>query len=207
MKPVLGKSWEGGYAFRPFKIRTTDVEFEWGRSHGRTASCNISSIYVAPSSSIDTHSHLDRVSKNVPSSIRKPTPNTHPRNPPERAGAGLQDTLVNGVLQGRKQSDAKGSCSISRRSIWQAATSVIAELMDLAVLSPQLTLLAQQVTSGTTQIENHASRAPAKKTLSYGEFKKTGLFKYRAEVKSEITSEGGPLQGWIRNGGDEEFSL
>jgi len=36
----------------------------------------------------------------------------------------VQETLINGVLQGRKQSDPKGASSISRRKTWEVASAI-----------------------------------------------------------------------------------
>lgn len=85
MKPLLTQirtNWSGGYAYNPFSVKTTEIEFAYSRGHGSKdggKSCNISAVW---------------------------TP-------------GIQETLINGVLQGRKQGDPKGASKLSRSGMWE----------------------------------------------------------------------------------------
>ncbi|KAI9774376.1 MAG: hypothetical protein M1840_004270 [Geoglossum simile] len=93
----------------------------------------------------------------------------------------LQETLIGGVLQGRKQFDPRGASQICRRQMWRAAVDVVA-LCGLAGLE------------GVTV------------NGSYGIFKERSDFlKERRVVKSEATAEA--LSRWIRNCGDDRFQL
>ena len=83
MKPLTQITWNEGYAYNPFSVKPTALNFAYSRNHNsRTASsksCNISAIW---------------------------TP-------------GLQETLINGVLQGRKQTDPKGASALSQIKMWE----------------------------------------------------------------------------------------
>lgn len=83
MKALEGRRWEGGYAFMPFVVRTTVVEFKYSRRSGGKAGCNVSAVWVK--------------------------------------GVG-GETLVGGVLQGRRVKDGvKAGCMVSRLKMCQAA--------------------------------------------------------------------------------------
>ncbi|KAF1958331.1 hypothetical protein CC80DRAFT_490928 [Byssothecium circinans] len=91
-----------------------------------------------------------------------------------------QETLIGGVLQGRKQFDPRGASSICRRSVWQVAAQVAA----IAAV-PML-------------IE-----ALEKKT--YKEVKQTELLAPRRKVKDDVRKAA--LKGWVQNVGDDAFGL
>lgn len=202
MRSVVGKNWEGGYAFKPFSVHTTQVTFSASRTQALSRDarddnsnaqvpCSISAIYIAPpsnSSNCSMAANNDSTSK--ASSNRIP-----PRS--------IQEKLVNGVLQGRKQTDIRGSCSISRRNIWMAVLSAIGKLkQQVTVLPPPLAKL-HKLHSETT-----SGQDGGRKQMTYGEFKGLDLLKHRARVKAEVTdSEKGPLKGWVRNGGDDQFCI
>ena len=81
---MAGKTWSQGYAFRPFQMKTTHLEFSFSRRstladpNSQSKGSNISAVWT-------------------------------PR---------LQETLINGVLQGRKQTDPKGASQLSRNKMW-----------------------------------------------------------------------------------------
>lgn len=92
----------------------------------------------------------------------------------------LQQTLIGGVLQGRKQFEPRGASAICRRSMWRCVLEIagvvgIPALMDAAGKS------------------------------YYGEVKAGSLLEARRKVKTEVREE--VLKGWVRNSGDEEFRL
>ncbi|KAI9881143.1 MAG: hypothetical protein M1830_008301 [Pleopsidium flavum] len=92
---------------------------------------------------------------------------------------GLQERLINGVLQGRKQFHPQGASSLCKKSTWKA----VAEVVGLLGI-PSL-----------------------KRTLSnskYEDLKRDKLLRDRTKVKEEVRSDA--LKGWITNGG-EKFTL
>ncbi|KAI5814759.1 hypothetical protein BZA77DRAFT_283292 [Pyronema omphalodes] len=46
MASLTGRSWEGGYSFRPFNIETTDLEFAYSKRLGGKGSSNISAVVI-----------------------------------------------------------------------------------------------------------------------------------------------------------------
>jgi len=93
----------------------------------------------------------------------------------------LQETLIGGVLQGRKQFDPRGASQVCRRQMWRAVVDVIA-------------------LCGLVGLEGVAARG------SYSDLKnRSDLLKERRRVKSEATAQA--LSGWIRNCGDDGFQL
>jgi tRNA-specific adenosine deaminase 1 len=91
-----------------------------------------------------------------------------------------QETLIGGVLQGRKQLDPRGASSICRVSLWKTAVQLAG-----AVGAPMLV----EALSGT----------------SYKACKDAQLLQHRRRVKHDMQHQG--LDGWIENTGDEDFSL
>jgi tRNA-specific adenosine deaminase 1 len=90
------------------------------------------------------------------------------------------ETLINGVLQGRKLGDSKGASRISRRMMWIKAAEVTRMLNDDVLIS-------------------------ALQVGSYDGAKGTTLLADRRYLKDHVKL--GALKGWIRNTGDENFSL
>ncbi|MCJ1244161.1 hypothetical protein MMC30_001359 [Trapelia coarctata] len=92
-----------------------------------------------------------------------------------------QETLINGVLQGRKQIDPRGASSVCRLKTWRAVLD-IAALLAIPALTRALS------------------------SLSYAELKDTELLKDRRRVKEETRELA--LAGWIRNvGGNFELPV
>jgi tRNA-specific adenosine deaminase 1 len=91
-----------------------------------------------------------------------------------------QETLIGGVLQGRKQFDPRGASAICRRSMWSAAVQV-AGLAGVPVLAQVL----------------------GKRT--YADVKGDEIFEARKRVKEDVKRGG--LRGWVRNEGDEGFEI
>jgi tRNA-specific adenosine deaminase 1 len=91
-----------------------------------------------------------------------------------------QETLIGGVLQGRKQFDSRGASAICRRTRWKTAVQVAA-LVGVPMISQVL----------------------GKRT--YGEMKDDEVFEARKSVKSDVQSNG--LKGWTKNTGDDDFEL
>lgn len=96
MAGLEGRVWGGEYAFRPFEVRTTRVEFGFsrrglvgeGEKEGRGGgfvACNLATAWTA---------------------------------------RGLLEGVIGGVVQGRKQTDPKGGSAVSRRKMWMLAREV-----------------------------------------------------------------------------------
>ncbi|KAI9858080.1 MAG: hypothetical protein M1813_007892 [Trichoglossum hirsutum] len=93
----------------------------------------------------------------------------------------IQETLIGGVLQGRKQFDPRGASQICRRQMWKM-------VLDVVVLCGLVGL--ESIVSG----------------CRYGQVKEgLGVLRERKKVKNEVTDEA--LKGWTRNDGDDGFQL
>lgn len=90
-----------------------------------------------------------------------------------------EETLIGGVLQGRKQFDPRGASMICKRNMWKLALDVAAMVA--------VPTISQVLSSG-----------------SYYQMKKSSLLEGRRNVKEEVKEKA--LQGWTPNGGDD-FSL
>ncbi|KAJ0123135.1 adenosine-deaminase [Diaporthe amygdali] len=137
-------SWEDGYAFHPFVVCTTEVEFEYSR---RGPAHSEELRYVA--SNLATAWSCNDLAEN----------------------------LIGGVLQGRKQSDARAGSAVSRGKMW-ALVEEIARLVEPNVIP--LTL------------------------ETYGLVKDSLDLATRSRVKQDV--RGMALKGWVRNTGDEDFN-
>lgn len=91
-----------------------------------------------------------------------------------------QETLIGGVLQGRKQTDPRGASKICRRSVWMLAVQVAG-------------------LAGAPAVFEALSKA------TYGEVKNGGALHARRKVKAETQTAG--LGGWVQNTGDSDFSI
>ena len=91
-----------------------------------------------------------------------------------------QETLIGGVLQGRKQTDPRGASKICRRSAWSLAVQIATIAGAPAVL--------EALTKAT-----------------YFEIKDGAVLEARRKVKKETQKRG--LGGWVKNEGDADFSL
>lgn len=92
----------------------------------------------------------------------------------------FQETLIGGVLQGRKQGDPQAPSIIARKSMWRAVADVTE-----TIGSPALLENVQKAT--------------------YGEFKAASLFECRRRAANDVKSV--VLKGWTPNCGDEAFGL
>jgi tRNA-specific adenosine deaminase 1 len=92
----------------------------------------------------------------------------------------VEEGLVAGVLQGRKAFDLKGASLTSRRRMWETGVEVARTL-------------------GDDVIRQHLAQG------MYNEVKEGPLLAARRKVKEDVRAEA--LSGWLRNTGDEEFSL
>ncbi|KAF2114440.1 adenosine deaminase/editase [Lophiotrema nucula] len=92
----------------------------------------------------------------------------------------LQETLIGGTLQGRKQFDPRGASAVCRRSMWKHAAEV-AGIVGLPVLIEAL---------GKAR---------------YIEVKEDRMMAERRSIKDVVYSEA--LKGWVRNTGGVDFGL
>lgn len=87
-----------------------------------------------------------------------------------------QEVLINGVLQGRKQTDSRGASCVSRRLMWESVNEII-----------------------------RSARTPAAAEVlnvqNYAELQQHPLLEGRELVKRDVRSTG--LQGWKQNVGDD----
>ncbi|TRX89990.1 hypothetical protein FHL15_009091 [Xylaria flabelliformis] len=92
---------DGGYAFRPFSVETTDLEFVFSRR--------------SPASILTLSPSRVPKTKITPSNIST-----------AHTASNRTETTLNGVLQGRKASaaDIRGASFASRRQIWSLAVEV-----------------------------------------------------------------------------------
>ncbi len=91
-----------------------------------------------------------------------------------------QETLIGGVLQGRKQLDPRGASAICRKNMWRMAVQIAA-----IVGAPEMIGIFGKAT--------------------YKEMKESQVLKWRRKVKEDMLENG--LNGWVKNTGDDEFSL
>lgn len=146
MSKLANKQWGEGYAFKPFNIETTTVEFEYSKLSVKARSDSISASNIAAAWSL----------------------------------SGVEESILGGVLQGRKPFSLKGASAMSRKMMWSAAS-------DLAEKVPDYPHISEDLSSHT-----------------YKEVKDGPLLAERRKVKSDV--RGTALSGWIRSNGDESFT-
>jgi tRNA-specific adenosine deaminase 1 len=148
MQPLVGKQWPGGYAFKPFTIEASDIEFKYSKRSVQARSSSISASNLATAWSL----------------------------------SGVEETLIGGVLQGRKAFDIRGASQTSKRQMWVAASELATRLGD-----------------STAALQRHLD------VTTYREVKDGPLLVDRWTVKAEVRKEA--LVGWIRNEGGSDFSI
>lgn len=96
---------------------------------------------------------------------------------------GLDEGLIGGSLEGRKQFHLKGASRASRAKMWENAQEI----------------------AGLDDVDTKATICGQLGVSSYQEIKDGRLLEARRKVKEDAYSEA--LKGWTRNAGDENFSL
>ena len=91
----------------------------------------------------------------------------------------VQEFLINGVLQGRKQTDSRGGSALCNVRMWKAASKVVPWTK-----TPETLIMVQMPT--------------------YRELKEAEILAARRQVKEEARTEA--LKGWIRNV-DDDFGV
>jgi tRNA-specific adenosine deaminase 1 len=154
MKDLQDKDWGNGYTFRPFEFKTTSKEF----AHRR-------------------RQPLATGEKIIPSNISA----SYIHNPRSPTTPSMSlETLIGGILQGRKTNDIRGASKVCKKRTWKLAIEIATMV---AVFRIQRAL-----TAGT-----------------YGEVKDNEILKGRRRVKEDVRCNA--LQGWVRNLGDDGFGV
>ncbi|EGR51617.1 tRNA-specific adenosine deaminase [Trichoderma reesei QM6a] len=151
MKAVADRQWPGGYAFRPFKVEATDVEFAFSKRAVQAHSEAISASNLAATWS----------------------------------ASGFEESILGGVLQGRKQFAVRGASKSSRRQMWMKSKQ-LSEGLSAAAPTP-----------GSDKYLSSAS--------SYQDIKDGRLLTDRRHVKAQARELA--LKGWIQNEGDADFGI
>lgn len=95
-------------------------------------------------------------------------------------GRGLEEGLVGGVLQGRRQFDVRGGSKTCRRRMWDLALEV-------------------------ARMDGCKDVCRLLEVDRYGDIRDGEGLEGRRRVKEVV--RGQALKGWVRNRGDEEFGL
>ena len=95
--------------------------------------------------------------------------------------SGVEETIVNGVIQGRKPAELKGASRMSRRETWTLTLEVARQLQ------------------GWPEIQSHLSAE------SYIDAKAGIRLAARENVKADVRRDA--LTGWLMNEGDSGFGL
>ncbi|TGJ78436.1 hypothetical protein E0Z10_g10331 [Xylaria hypoxylon] len=193
---VKPRGWnrEGGYTFQPFSVKTTDLEFAFSRR---------STVTLPPFSSSSLSPPVTDTSLNTPTSKIKITPSNLSV---ALTASNREETTLNGVLQGRKASEAtiRGASFASRRRTWALAVEVAGLLSDDRLNTQQIQeALGIPRSSPTTSETTGTTESPLAKT--YGDVKNTPLLEPRRHAKDVARKFA--LKGWVRNLGDEDFAL
>lgn len=202
----------GGYAFHPFEVRTTDLEFKFSRREvARRAAAAATTITTnttdGTKGKTTAASNLAVAWTAAPtsSSTSSPSSTTTTTTPPiriaTRTAKALEEATLGGTLQGRRKFDARGASFASRRRLWGLAAEV-ARLLALGGGGA-----SSSSTSAAVEIERALMSvgAGAGNGRMYGEVKQCRLLAPRRRIKEDVRREA--LRGWVRNEGDDGFSL
>ncbi|KAI5922315.1 adenosine deaminase/editase [Camillea tinctor] len=199
-------SWPGGYSFRTFTVEATSKEFRFSKRHITSQAQNqkppSTSSYPTSTSPKITSSNLAVAWTASPGSTAQTS----------TAVTGQLESTLSGVLQGRRQTDARGASFASRRRLW-SLTVEVADLLNESSSSPSPSRASTDLAlirnclrlapdSGTQ--ENNPSPVLTT-TTTYGQVKDSILLRTRRQVKEHARQDA--LQGWVRNTGDESFTL
>ncbi|KAI9837969.1 MAG: hypothetical protein M1819_006123 [Sarea resinae] len=170
-------NWKGGYKFQPFEVRTTSREFEFSRRGGGGGGGGGS----------DDAKGAAVARTRTPSNLSVAyTPR-------------FQETLIGGVLQGRRQFDPRGASRVCKRGIWRAVAEAVAlfQAAGGAILANGGSVAA----AGRRLQTAFPSAAAGDTKPTYEEaLKASPLLAARRAVKDDVRSLA--LKGWRRNGGN-----
>ncbi|KAI1106008.1 adenosine deaminase/editase [Jackrogersella minutella] len=180
MRAASGVS-HAGYEFRPFELQTTTAEFAFSQRSITAALAERATV---------TDGEQKRAEGIATSNLALAW-----------TSSGREEATLGGVLQGRKQSsaDARGASFASRRRMWALAVDIV----DLLLSDQAPTRSDEGVGMDRSAVVDNIQKALSAKT--YGEVKDSMSLASRRRVKEEARSEA--LEGWVRNLGDESFSL
>ncbi|KAH8661914.1 adenosine deaminase/editase [Xylariales sp. PMI_506] len=108
MATLRGHQWQGGYAFRPFRVLTTDKEFEWSR---RSVDARVADPGEDATSKAASAGSKGR---RLAASNLAVAWTAH----------GMEEATLGGTLQGRKAFDPRGASFVSRSSMWMRTAEV-----------------------------------------------------------------------------------
>ncbi|KAK7426789.1 hypothetical protein QQZ08_006690 [Neonectria magnoliae] len=148
MRPITGRRWPGGYAFKEFVTETTDLEFEFSKRNVQARSDKIAASNLAAAWS----------------------------------RSGVEETILGGVIQGRKPFNSKGASRMSRRGMWEMARDVASGL------GSQASGTSKYLRSGT-----------------YRDIKDGLLLAQRRQIKEDVRQTA--LTGWIKNDEGSDFGI
>ncbi|KAI0011384.1 adenosine deaminase/editase [Xylariaceae sp. FL0662B] len=198
LAPVARRSrvWAGGYAFRGFEVRTFDEEEEeedgGGGETGLAFAFSKRAAGAAAAVGTTTTTTGDEKKQKKRGGKKKKKKTVVPSNQAVAwTRSGREETTLGGVLQGRRQCDARGASFASRRAMWALAREVAGALVG-----------GDGGGGGGLAVEEVRRALDA---ATYGEVKGSGLLEARRRVKEEVTAEA--LKGWVKNSGDEAFAL
>lgn len=147
MKKLGQVNWAEGYAFQPFNIETTSVEFDFSKGAVEARAEKIAASNIAAAWTL----------------------------------SGVEESILGGVLQGRKPFHPKGASNMSRREMWLKAREL----------------------AGKLDAYPHLSEALSQET--YKDIKQGPLLSERRKVKDDARRNA--LAGWVRNQGDDSFTI
>ncbi|OAA62424.1 Adenosine deaminase/editase [Niveomyces insectorum RCEF 264] len=187
MHPVAGRTWPGGYAFTPFAVQTTRVEFAYSRR--ALDDSGFRSSAVSSSSSPPPHA-----SSNVSVVWTR---------------HGVNECLVGGVLRGRRAFDPAGASAVSRRQLWLLAR----EVADGLVMSQEAGKDGGDDDDGSAaggQTGNHRRQQlqlvrDVLHAETYDAVKRCALLAARERAKADVKRLA--LRGWTSNEGDGSWGL
>ncbi|KAI0162035.1 adenosine deaminase/editase [Xylariaceae sp. FL1272] len=192
MTPLKDKTWGAGYAFRPFVVKTTSLEFRFSRRAHFTST-------PSPAFSFDPTTSTLKPPKITPSNLSVAV-----------TLSGQVESTLFGVLQGRKASSASiaGASFTSRRKMWALTLDIVNSLQTSALENSGRSgdSTYSELCREISEIgdEDEGKEEPNRK-LTYGEVKNSEFLEARRRVKQEARTQA--LQVWVRNLGDEEWHL
>ncbi|KAI1499997.1 adenosine deaminase/editase, partial [Biscogniauxia marginata] len=200
--------WPGGYSFRPFAVETTTEEFVFSKRQVTTAAAA-------------GHTRTETKIPSSPAPVRITSSNlavawttTHTSSDtgtvPAITAAGQEESTLSGVLQGRRQTDVRGASFASRRRLWALAVEVV-ELLRSGPATIEIPrggfvpLLDEKKKQKVDEVEKKEEENWEEGPMTYGAVKDSAALGARRLVKEEVRREA--LRGWVRNAGDENFTL
>ncbi|KAI1803489.1 adenosine deaminase/editase [Daldinia bambusicola] len=193
-----GEGRKYSYRFRPFVVETTTSEFAY--SQRAVANTN---AYANANGIISDNEHASNAgaAKVAASNISAAW-----------TRSGLEETTLGGILQGRKQgaADARGASFASRRRVWGLALEVAGLLILRQGKHGEGEGQRERGDEEGDARRDHSSAriAEIRKALeaeTYGGMKGCELLEPRRRAKDKARAEA--LKGWVRNLGDESFTL